>query len=269
MAWWYKRLNTISVSSTSLSSLGSSHCGLVEQLYQQGETCVDVGANVMLLAKLAMFFRDPVRGYLLVLLMAGGPSQLSAEERWDVLGDKLVFNMNIPYENEPYTVGLISRDTEVLANLLAGGLEVKTFSVTGDGGFGPAADKMADTILRFRLDTKAYGDCLSACAKIFLAGEHRYLEEGATLGFHRPYVLGDEERAYFMAHRLERGWRDEFDYVEFIYDVGLTNMLDDVKFMISRGVAFNFIEEAYSHSGFEMWRPERELLAKGGVLRSR
>lgn len=224
------------------------------------------GANVMLLARLTMFIRDLLSGYFLVLLMAGGPSQLSAEERWDVFGDKLVFNMNIPYENEPNTVGLISRDAEVLANLMVGGLEVKTFSVTGDGGFGPAADKIADTILRFRLDTKAYGDCLSACAKIFLAGEHRYLEDGATLGFHRPYVLGDEERTYFMAHRLERGWRDEFDYVEFIYDVGLTNMLDDVKFMISRGVAFDFIEKAYSYSGFEMWRPEPQILRASGVI---
>lgn len=220
----------------------------------------------MLLARLTMFIRDLLSGYFLVLLMAGGPSQLSAEERWDVFGDKLVFNMNIPYENEPNTVGLISRDAEVLANLMVGGLEVKTFSVTGDGGFGPAADKIADTILRFRLDTKAYGDCLSACAKIFLAGEHRYLEDGATLGFHRPYVLGDEERTYFMAHRLERGWRDEFDYVEFIYDVGLTNMLDDVKFMISRGVAFDFIEKAYSYSGFEMWRPEPQILRASGVI---
>lgn len=92
------------------------------------------------------------------------------------------------------------------------------------------------------------------------------MEEGASLGFHRPYVLGTEERNYYLAHRQEQGWDDEFDYVEFIYDVGLTDMLETVEFMLSRGVTFEFINQAHSVDGYGMWYPEPMLMFKSGVI---
>lgn len=194
------------------------------------------------------------------------PLQAIAEARWQVIGVELVFNTNIPYPDDPGSGGLIARDAMEFDLFVMENPQIEVIAVSGDGGYGPSSVKISETILKFGLDTRAFGDCLSACARIFLAGSSRTLSEGASLGFHRPYVTGKDERAYYLAHRQNRGWKDEFDYVEFIYDVGLTNMLETVDFMLSRGVTFKFIRKAYSFDSFQMWRPAPEVLLSNGVI---
>lgn len=194
------------------------------------------------------------------------PFQSFAEERWQVIGAELVFNMNIPYPDEPGSDELIARDATEFDLFVMENPHVEVIVVSGDGGYGPSSVKISETILEFGFDTRAFGECLSACTRIFLAGSSRTLSEGASLGFHRPYVIGEEERAYYTAYRQIRGWENEFDYVEFIYDVGLTDMLEIVDFMTSRGVSFEFIQQAYSVDSFQMWQPTREVLMKNGVI---
>lgn len=213
-----------------------------------------------------MYFWKLIQSLPLITTLIFSSLRAHAEERWSVVASELILNMGIPYSDQPGPGRLIQRDIEEFRLLVAANPEVSTIAVSGKGGYGPAGVAIANDILELGLDTRAFGDCLSACARIFLAGTNRTLTEGGSLGFHRPYVIGKEEKAYFMAYRRERGWDNEFDYVEFIYDVGLTDMLDEVKFMISRGVAFDFIEKAYSHSSFDMWRPDRDLLKRSGVL---
>ena len=133
---------------------------------------------------------------------------------------------------------------------------VNTVAVTGPGGFGPAGAAIAHKIIEFDLDTIAYGECASACANIFMAGGSRRVTRDAKLGFHRPYVTASEEKAYYEYARDGQGWQEEFDYVQHIYDVALTDMLGIVEFMTSRSIALDFILEAYSHSSYEMWEPE-------------
>lgn len=194
------------------------------------------------------------------------PFQSIAEERWQVIGAELVFNMNIPYPDEPGSDELIARDATEFALFVMENPQIEVVAVSGDGGYGPSSVKISETILEFGFDTRAFGECLSACTRIFLAGSSRTLSEGASLGFHRPYVLGEEERAYYTAHRQSRGWENEFDYVEFIYDVGLTDMLETIDFMTSRGVSFEFIREAYSVGSFQMWQPDHEVLLRNRVI---
>lgn len=202
--------------------------------------------------------------FLTVLILH--PFQSIAEERWQVLGAELVFNMNIPYSDDPNSDELITRDATEFALFVMDNPEVSVIAVSGNGGYAPPGEKIADKILEFGFDTRAFGECFSACAWIFLAGVSRSLSESASLGFHRPYVIGEDERAYYAAHRHSRGWENEFDYVEFIYDVGLTDMLKTIDFMKSRGVTLEFIQQAYSFDSFQMWQPDPEILLSNGVI---
>ena len=194
------------------------------------------------------------------------PDVLYAENRWYENGHELIFDMDIPYADDPSSDGLIRRDVAEFQLYVMENPELELISVSGDGGLGPPSFEIADTIMHFGFDTRAFGECLSACTTIFLAGNERTLADGAALGFHRPYITGEDERRYYLAHREKRGWDDEFDYVEFIYDVAYTEALKDIQFMMSRGVSPKFIFEAHSYGSYEMWVPDREVLFKNGVL---
>jgi hypothetical protein len=203
---------------------------------------------------------------LTMALLIVMPTILHAEDRWRENGHELTFDMDIPYADDPSSNELIRRDVAEFQLYVMENPELSLVSVSGDGGFGPAGVEIANTIMHFGFDTRAFGECLSACTRIFLAGRQRTLADEAVLGFHRPYVIGEEERRYFLAHRDSRGWSDEFDYVEFIYDVAYTDAVESMRFMMSRGVSADFILEAYSYDSYEMWIPDREALYKNGLL---
>ena len=194
------------------------------------------------------------------------PSSALPNERWTVNGMELALDTNVPYADIPNSTELVPRDVTEFKLYVMENPQIDTVVLTSTGGYGPASWEIIDTILEFGLNTRVVGECLSACAHIFLAGTTRSLEPEASLGFHRPYIIGSEERAYYMANREARGWQDEFDYVEFIYDVGLSDMLQMVNFMNERGVSLSFIQEAYSYDSYSMWEPDPTVLFKSGVL---
>lgn len=193
-------------------------------------------------------------------------STAQANERFETDGKELIFNLEVPYPDDPASTGLIWRDVEEFQLYVMENPALRLISVSGPGGYGPAAEEIAETILEFGLDTQAFGDCMSACSRIFLAGRTRTLAKGARLGFHRPYIIGIEEREYFLAHRENRGWETEFDYVEWIYDVAWEDTLQTIDFMTSRGVSLEFILEAFDFNSYEMWFPNGDVLLKNGVI---
>ena len=102
----------------------------------------------------------------LALIVGACPSL--AQERWVVQDNELIFNMDVPYRDAPDDVGLIKRDVEEFKLVIMESPAVDTIVVSGRGGYGPAGDEIADSILNFGFHTRAFGDCLSACTRIFL-----------------------------------------------------------------------------------------------------
>lgn len=187
-------------------------------------------------------------------------------DRWRIAGNVLYFDMGYVGEGLEHPRGLEKTDVHPIQSILFENPSIDTISVTGPGGYSPAADEIIAVILRHGISTTAFGDCISACANIFLAGENRSLLPGARLGFHRPFILKEDEFAYFKANKESKGWHEEFDYVPWIYDVGLTDMLDAFNYMVSRGVSLDFISRAYSVDSYSVWFPTNKELEKGGVL---
>src|SRR5687767_773155 len=62
------------------------------------------------------------------------------------------------------------------------------------GGVLDAALRIGNAIRLKEFDTMvaAYSECASACAYTWLAGERRYLEPGAKVGFHAAYQIDAE-----------------------------------------------------------------------------
>jgi len=193
-------------------------------------------------------------------------TNLFAQSRYTIEGDTLTLDMTVEEPGYDFDGGLGAYDETEVISYLFDHPEIKTLRVTGPGGYGPAGRAISDYLLQHGIDTIAFGECASACARIFLGGISRKLATGAKLGFHRPWIVKEREKRLYEANRVEEKWEDEFDYVTMIYDVAMQNMLENIKFMRSRGVNMDFILKIYSTSSYDMWEPARDELLEAGVL---
>ena len=203
---------------------------------------------------------------ILILFLFTGAANVSAQSRYELNGDTINFDMRAEDPKHEFTGQLEMYDSNEIAAYLFDYPEIKTLRITGPGGFMPAAREIADKLIRFEVDTVAFGECNSACATIFLAGKNRALESNATLGFHRQWIDKPQERKYYNAMRETKGWKDEFDYLGWVYDVLVDNLVNDIRFMESRGVSLDFISETLETDSYNMWTPTREELLAGGVV---
>ena len=86
------------------------------------------------------------------------------------------------------------------------------------------------------------------------------LAPGATLGFHRPWIVKESEKRFYEANRIKEKWEEEFDYVPWIYDVAIGDVVEGITFLRGRGVDMDFILKIYSTSSYDMWEPSRDEL---------
>ena len=66
--------------------------------------------------------------------------------------------------------------------------------------------------------------------------------------------------------RVTTGWKDEFDYIAYVYNVLTDHIISDIEFMISRGVELDFVLKTFKTDTIDMWTPERKELFEAGVL---
>ena len=207
-----------------------------------------------------------MRLFLLLSILAISASGLLAEVRYKVVGDTLIFNMTIEEPGFEFTKGVETYDITAIKNYLFEHPQIRKLKLTGPGGSGEAGTAIGANLLLHDIDTDAFGECLSACANIFLAGRKRTLAPNSTLGFHRPWVVKETEKKFYEANRVEENWVDEFDYVTLVYEDAIEDVIEGIRFMRSRGVEMDFILKILSTSSFDMWEPTREELHEAGVL---
>ena len=207
-----------------------------------------------------------MKSFVIIISIFWAANASAQSSRYELVGDTLKFDMRAEDPNHEFTGQLEMYDSNEIAAYLFDYPEIKTLRITGPGGFIPAAREIADKLIRFEINTIAFGECNSACSTIFLAGKNRTLEPDATLGFHRQWIDKPREKKYYEAMREKKGWKDEFDYLGWVYDVLVDNLVKDIRFMESRGVSLDFISETLETDSYDMWRPTREKLLAGGVI---
>jgi hypothetical protein len=62
------------------------------------------------------------------------------------------------------------------------------------------------------------------------------------------------------------GWKDEFEYLMYIYNKLNSELIDDIQYMVDRGVAFDFIMKSIATDFWTMWIPSYSELLEAGVL---
>jgi hypothetical protein len=135
--------------------------------------------------------------------------------------------------------------TSVLSRLLADFGDVRRLELRSDGGRVPEARGLIRLVTEYRLATVARGDCLSACALVFMAGSARRMEDGARLGFH-SYALRSPVVAALM-------------------DVPAQQARDMDRFR-ALGIDGAFLDRIGATPPESMWFPSRQDLSAAGVL---
>ena len=207
-----------------------------------------------------------MRSLLVLSVLFISTTSLLGQSRYTIDGDTLTLDMTVKEPGYDFDGGLDAYDETEVISYLFDHPEINTLRVTGPGGYGPAGRAISDYLIKHSINTVAFGECDSACARIFLGGKSRMLAPGGTLGFHRPWINKESEKRFYEANRIKEKWEEEFDYVPWIYDVALQDMLEGIKFMRSRDVDIGFILKIYSTSSYDMWEPSRAELLEAGVL---
>ena len=201
---------------------------------------------------------------LFVLLASS--TGLLAQSRYTIEGDTLTLDMTVAALGYDFDGGLDKYDETEIISYLFDHPEINTLRVTGPGGYGPAGRAISDYLIQNGINTEAFRECYSACARIFLGGKSRMLASGATLGFHRPWIVKESEKRFYEANRIKERWEEEFDYVPWIYDVAIGDVVEGITFLRGRGVEMDFILKIYSTSSYDIWEPARDELLDAGIL---
>lgn len=107
-------------------------------------------------------------------------------------------------------------------------LEVESF-----GGLVHEENLIVDIVRKHKMDTLVIGKCASACTGVFLAGENRYVDPKARLGFHQS---GFKDRAHDTKWSIPE------------YESAILYR--------AQGVSEEFTREALNTSYFSLWKPD-------------
>ena len=124
-----------------------------------------------------------MRFIFVILLNIWATASIAIDSRYELKGDTLIFDMTIEKPGYEFTRQLEMYDEMWIRWHLEGYPEIRTLKLTGPGGFMPAAREIANLLVKYEVDTIAYGECISACTTVFLGGKQRDIEEGTILGF--------------------------------------------------------------------------------------
>lgn len=80
---------------------------------------------------------------------------------------------------------------EDLKRVLGRASSVRTIRLSSPGGRLYEAVAAAEEIRAKALDTRAQGQCYSACTLVFMAGQKRTIGPEASLAFHKPRIFGE------------------------------------------------------------------------------
>ncbi len=179
-------------------------------------------------------------------------------ERFEVHGNAIYYDMDINYYEDDWSGEGYRTDQKIITALLNNNPNTEKIYITGLGGDFLDALSIANRISALGIDTEATGDCLSACALIFLGGANRKVQAGAVLGFHRASIEPEDLREQYEVMREERGWADEFAFAEWLYELGQIDARNFLGFALMQGVDPEAVQKMLIAGRDDMWRPAHE-----------
>ena len=200
--------------------------------------------------------------------LALAPEQVAAQQvqRYEVHEDKLFIDMDIQYFEDDWVGDVDRQDHKIVTGLLQKYSSISKVILTGEGGDYLDSLIIAHRISSMNLSTEAHGECLSACALIFLSGKSRKLRQGAVLGFHRAAVSVEDLRQEYESDTARSRWVDEFSFAAWLHELGQMDARNFFSFALMQGVDPEAIEMMLTASKDDMWRPSKNLLELYGIV---
>ena len=192
-------------------------------------------------------------------------SKEPVEGKFTLRGDTLVYDTltAAPDGEEEIT----SDDVEAMRDLLRANRGVKILELNSDGGSVWAGEEMARIVIDFELDTIVSGECFSSCVTIFLGGQSRRMMLGSKIGFHQNRWSPRSTESYYDKWRENEAWETPFDFASWIYEDTQSEVIEDLTYMIERGVDAAFAIKTKGVRNDDEWYPSRLELVQAGVLR--
>lgn len=147
------------------------------------------------------------------------------------------------YLNGSFDFGI----TNNLEAMLIDNPGVSGIVLSSTGGFVSEGRGVFRLIDQYKLDTFVYGECSSACALAFIAGNNRYMATNARLGFHQ-YSL-----------ELQTAFQP-VDLVE--------EQEQDLKLLRNKQISNHFLQQVFKQPSQSIWFPTFEVLLESGVISS-
>ena len=133
-------------------------------------------------------------------------------------------------------------DATKVLQVLAGADRVRVVELESPGGRLYEARQIAEVVRNRAWQTRATGNCESACTLVFMAGSSRQLMPGAQLGFHRAFAGTFNPMVDRLANQeLALMYRNA-------------------------GLPDDFIARTLRTPPWEMWYPEIDEMANGGLI---
>ena len=201
-----------------------------------------------------------------VIAVAIGPSAATAQNatKFSVNGDRLV------YDTENVTDDVVSsiesQDADELRSVLDSASTITTLHLNSGGGSLAGAQRMADIIIDYGLNTHVDGECESTCTRLLLAGTRRTMSRGSRVGFHQSWWSPPSMERYFESNAAEEGWDTPFEFSSWVYADTQSEIHQQLSFMVARGVEPVFAIETLKTPASDMWYPPRDRLLAAGVL---
>ncbi|MFA0240826.1 MULTISPECIES: hypothetical protein [Vibrio] len=104
------------------------------------------------------------------------------------------------YGEGPIVPGAFKKFIAYVEHYKSQGVDLKRFMLHSPGGVLDEGLKIGEYILQNNWNTDAdkYMRCYSTCGFIYAAGSTKYIQTGAEVGFHRPYIPGVADTPEFI-----------------------------------------------------------------------
>ena len=185
-------------------------------------------------------------------------------EKFIISGDTIIYD-TFKAKNE-FNQEINWDDVTEFEYLMRNNEDVKNLQLNSSGGLVEAAIYFSDIIIDYELNTHVDGECSSSCVFLFLGGEKRTLQRGSWIGFHKSSWSKEGLKEYYESYKDEKGWLDEFEFSEWLYNDTQVQILRDLKYLIERGVDGNFAIKTLTADSDDMWYPRRKELEAAGVV---
>ena len=191
-------------------------------------------------------------------------SELIANEKLRVDGNTLYYSTDDAKEEINQEISW--DDVDAFETILKKNRNITMLQLNSGGGEIDAAMYLADIIIDYELDTHIDGECSSACVLIFLGGEKRSLARGSWIGFHKSTWASNYIKDYYTEYKETKGWKDEYEFAEWLYEDTQKVILRDLEYLIERGVEPGFAIKTLRADSDDMWYPRRKEMVAASII---